>query len=373
MKVLIIYHAGAMQNARSIFQELSKLDGISLTAIIPERMKVDRVYDPAGWLHAPAKESSNGYRLEAVPLRDPSRYQRGFDRSGLRAILASLQPDIIHALDEPVSGYLFQTAWERLTTSRRSRLLFYGFENLPFQMRTLSEMKWKLTWSQVAGGAAANSESLENLKRIGFPKDRPLERIFWGIPTEIFRPMDRRLLKNELQLTCDRIVGFVGRLSVEKGVGVFCEAVRRLPQSVHAVVIGAGPMRPELERIHLYDVMEPEALAKYINCMDALCIPSLTTDHWKEQYGRVIAEAMACGVPVVGSDSGAIPEVMGNAGFIVPENDAARLAEALNKAIFDESTRAADRERGFKRVEQELSCKAMARNLFKFYERVLGS
>jgi glycosyltransferase involved in cell wall biosynthesis len=68
----------------------------------------------------------------------------------------------------------------------------------------------------MAGGAAANSEALENLKRAGFPKNRPVERIFWGITTDMFKPMDGPDLKKEPGLDCEHIVGFVGRHVPEK-------------------------------------------------------------------------------------------------------------------------------------------------------------
>ena len=63
--------------------------------------------------------------------------------------------------------------------------------------------------------------------------------------------------------------------------------------------------------------------------IDALVLPSLTRPNWKEQFGRVLVEAMASGVPVIGSDSGAIPGVIGDAGRIVPEGDVVALAGAL--------------------------------------------
>ena len=81
---------------------------------------------------------------------------------------------------------------------------------------------------------------------------------------------------------------------------------------------------------------------------------------------------MACGVPVVGSDSGAIPEVIGPAGLIVLEGDATALAKALQAAIFNQETRAHFIQHGFKRVKEELSVDAMSRRLLAFYNRILG-
>jgi len=81
-----------------------------------------------------------------------------------------------------------------------------------------------------------------------------------------------------------------------------------------------------------------------------LVVPSRTRPNWKEQFGRVIVEAMACGVPVIGSSSGAIPDVIGDAGLIVPEGDRAALAGALRGLMSDPDRRRDLAERGRARV-----------------------
>jgi len=105
--------------------------------------------------------------------------------------------------------------------------------------------------------------------------------------------------------------------------------------------------------------------------MDVLALPSLTTEHWKEQYGRVIGEAMACGLPVVGSDSGAIPEVIGGAGMVFREADVLDLVRALEEALFDSETRTRIIKEGLYRAQHELSIDAMAGRLLDFYSRLL--
>lgn len=382
IKVLIVYHAGAMENPRRIYHALGQAGNVELTVMVPERLKVDRVYDPSGWLWVRREEECDGYCLVPVALRNPCNYGQGFESEPLRRLIKGIGPDVIHVLDEPRSGYLFQVVWQRLTAWRRAKVLFYAFDNLPIRLGVRSRLKWKLTWGQMAGGVAANSESLENLKRAGFPRKRQLERIFWGISTDVFKPMDSLFLKKELGLDCEHIVGFVGRLVPEKGLTVLLAAMRRLPATVHCVIIGSGPMRAQLElksrlpelcgRIHFYDVMEPETLARYMNCMDVVVLPSLSTPHWKEQYGRVIGEAMSCGVPVVGAASGAIPEVIGPAGLIVPESDASALAGAVYTVIFKGEVRQHFKQEGLRRAERELSTRAMGHRLFNFYTRIVG-
>ena len=384
MKLLIVYHAGASSNARTIFRELAKSPDLQLTAIVPEKIEIDPVYGPNGWLHSGPETELDGYRYVPIPLNNPQKYGDGFQTGPLRRLMASEHPDVIHVLDEPTSGYLFQVACERIRTCRSARTLFYGFDNLPIRFRTkYSPLKWRAMWRLLAGGAAANTEALEQTKKAGFPKGKLLERIFWGISTDAFRPINKSEAKRELNFDCEHIMGFVGRLTPEKGLQIFLEALRLLPAGVHALIVGTGPMRNQLDeiaaqnglsdRVHFRFTTDPESVAKHMNCMDVLAVPSLTTPKWKEQYGRVIAEAMACGIPVVGSSSGAIPEVIGDAGLVVPEGDAKAVADAVRIAIYESSVRPRLQERGLVRVKECLSTMAMAQNLFGFYKRVLQS
>jgi glycosyltransferase involved in cell wall biosynthesis len=316
-----------------------------------------------------------------IPLKDPSRYWLGFDRAALRQLMQETTPDIVHVLDEATSRSLFQVAWEHLTTCRNAKILFYGFDNLPLKLRLHSRIKWRSTWSHLAGGVAASTESLDHLRDAGFPSDRPLERVFWGIPTDDFKPMNRELLKAELKLEYPHIVGYVGRFTEEKGIMVLLKAMQRLDRSVHAVFVGSGPIAGKLKRdvlpssiakrVHVYDVLPPAQLACLMNCFDVLALPSLTRSTWKEQYGRVIGEAMACGLPVVGSDSGAIPEVIGNAGLVVKEGDAGALAGAIERLVKNRDEAAQLRSRAIERANTELSTKVMAERLHRFYQKVL--
>ncbi len=381
MKVLIVYHSGALQNALAIYGALAANRGIELTVIAPEWVAADKVYDPSGRLEVKRESHANGYRLLPLPLVDPKRYQLGFEGEPLRNVIKDFRADVLHVWDEPLSYCLLHVARLRFLVSRKSKVLFYGFQNTPFKWGALGRVIWKTAWTQVAGGAAANSEALTNLRQAGFPRSRPVERIFWGIPTNLFKPMDKFAFRESLRLDCEHVVGYVGRLVPEKGLPWLLAAMRHLPADVHCLIIGSGPVRGEIElwselpslagRVHLLDAKPAEEMPAVLNCMDVLAIPSLTTVDWKEQYGRVIAEAMACGVPVVGSDSGAIPEVIDSAGFIVPEGDVAALAEALRKAIFDE-VRLRFIQQGLRRAEEELSVRAMSLRLVDFYSRILG-
>jgi glycosyltransferase involved in cell wall biosynthesis len=106
-----------------------------------------------------------------------------------------------------------------------------------------------------------------------------------------------------------------------------------------------------------------EELWRLYAASDCLVLPSLTTPTWKEQFGGVLADAMAVGLPIVGSDSGAIPQVVGDAGIIFPEGDATALAWALSVVATDRTLNTRLRSAGSHRFVTRFSIEAYADNL----------
>src|SRR5262249_1025710 len=121
------------------------------------------------------------------------------------------------------------------------------------------------------------------------------------------------------------VVGYIGRVVPEKAVEVLVDAVAAL--DARLLIVGDGSARAGLEarpagwprgKARFVGAVKDTDVPEYLAAMDVLVLPSRTTDTWAEQFGHVLIEAMAAGVPVVGSSSGAIPEVVGDAGVIVP-------------------------------------------------------
>ena len=102
-------------------------------------------------------------------------------------------------------------------------------------------------------------------------------------------------------------------------------------------------------------------MPSFLKSLDVLVLPSITIlPLHREQFGRVLVEAMAAGVPVIGSSSGAIPEVVGDAGLIVPERDPTALAGAIERLLSEADVRQALAERGRQRVRTRFAWSAVA-------------
>jgi glycosyltransferase involved in cell wall biosynthesis len=143
-------------------------------------------------------------------------------------------------------------------------------------------------------------------------------------------------------------VGYAGRLHESKGLLDLLAAVRRLPAPVELLLLGDGPMRTRLDgqalpgsTVRVLNTLTHEQMPSGYAQLDVLVLPSRTTPTWSEQFGRVIAEALWCGVPVVGSSSGAIPRLLEltGGGLVFEEGDADGLARQLTRLRGDPALR----------------------------------
>jgi len=203
---------------------------------------------------------------------------------------------------------------------------------------------------------AGSEEAARVLREKGFQPGITVAPQF-GVDPETFCPG----AATHVQFT----VGFLNRLVNAKGTAVAIDALAELPPDVRMMIVGDGPMDGSIReaarnrglngRVEIKARVPSTDVPKLLRGFDVVILPSLTTRNWKEQFGRVLIEAMACGVPVIGSDSGEIPNVIGDAGLIVPEGSAAALADAIQSIRTNALLRADLAERGRERVLQKFT------------------
>jgi glycosyltransferase involved in cell wall biosynthesis len=179
------------------------------------------------------------------------------------------------------------------------------------------------------------------------------------------------------------VIGFVGRLLARKGLFVLLEALAELDGAWELHVVGTGEARAEAEalaerlgiaqRVVFMGQQPSTAMPAIMRRFDVLVGPSLSTPRWKEQFGRMLVEAMACGVPAIGSDSGEIPNVIGDAGLVVPEGDSVALRAAIARLRDDATERRTIAERGRARVLALFTQEAVARRTYVVYQEMLAA
>jgi glycosyltransferase involved in cell wall biosynthesis len=157
--------------------------------------------------------------------------------------------------------------------------------------------------------------------------------------------------------------------------------VAQLPGIWRVQIAGEGPERRPLEklarelgiaeRVHFDGVIRSAQMPAYLRQLDALVLPSRTLPNWKEQFGRVLVEAMACETVVIGSDSGEIPNVIGPAGLIFSEDDASALRNHLLRLMQTPHLRAELGRAGRERVHQHYTQSQIAAGTVGVYREMV--
>ena len=263
-------------------------------------------------------------------------------------LLKNFKPDVIHIEEDPHSLVALETICIASLTCPRTPISFFIWDNVNhkprFPLNVIKRWLTRFSLSRAAWVVAGNRDAqalLGSQKNYHGPSNvLPQFGIDYAVYQGEPKPEMARLLAKQAGTP---IIGYMGRLVSEKGILHLCQALEGLMNRPwKLVVVGAGPLQKDLEeqwrprfgeRMILAGPGARADLPDYLKCFDILVVPSYSTPAWKEQFGYIIVEAMAAGVAVIGSSSGAIPEVLGEAGAVFPEGDIPRLQATLARLM----------------------------------------
>lgn len=366
MRVLMVSKACYLAAYRRKLTEMGARSQLELTLVVPPYWRM-------GDRRAVLEEGErDGYEMVVEnPIFNGHFHLHFYPR--LPRHLSRLRPDLLHIDEEPYDLVTFLAL--RAARRRGVKVVFFTWQNLWRTLPPPFGIMERYALARVDGAIAGSAEAADILRRKGYTG--PLASIpQFGIDPEVFRP------PGDLPSPRPFTVGFAGRLVKEKGILVLLHALAGLEADWRLDLVGDGPLRGELEReaarlglgarVKFLGGAPSAEMAPSYAGMDVLVLPSLTVPHWKEQFGRVLVEAMACQVPVVGSDSGEIPHVIGNAGLVCPEGDPVALRGALARLAGDPSLRRELGRLGRERALDRYTHKKIAADTVAFYEGVLA-
>jgi len=284
--------------------------------------------------------------------------------------------DLVHIDEEPFN----LASYHVLKACRKYQIpaIFATYQNINKSYPPPFNFFERYVFENSAGGIALNAEGLDLLRDRGFGKAAAY--IPTGVDATVFCKQDAIGLRRDLVPEGSFIVGYVGRIHPSKGLDTLVKAFALLPESSVLMLAGRGSHQAALERlIHGLGLtkrvrwvpwVESSQVAEYMNALDVLVLPSRTCRNWKEQFGRVLVEAMACETCVVGSDSGDIPNVIGDAGLVFHEGNDRELAQHLRQLMDDRILRKDLGRRGRQRVLERFAYEKVARDSADFYERI---
>jgi len=365
MNVLMISKACVRGSYQKKLEELAKFDDVRLTVIVPPYWQ-----EKGRKLHL-ERSHTTGYDLLVERMALNGHFHLHFYPK-LAAHVRGLQPDIVHIDEEPYNLASFHAT--RLAVGAGAKAVFFTWQNLlrryPFPFSWMERYSYRHASHAITG----NREGVDVLRGKGYQGPVTVIPQF-GVDPDIYRPSPSDLRDH----SCFRI-GYVGRLVEEKGVDILLRAVARLEGQWALSILGDGPFKQPLqglvEELSLggnvtFEMPLPsDETPAFYNRLDVLVLPSRTSRHWKEQFGRVLIEAMACGVPVLGSDSGEIPHVIGDAGLIFPENDEEALRAQLSHIMKDEEARNSLSTKGRERAIRVYTQREIARATREVYVKM---
>jgi glycosyltransferase involved in cell wall biosynthesis len=387
MKILVASHTYIVDLNCEKLRALAQLEpGIQIRVVVPKRWK------PGG---VQTKIVETQYRdegaLKIVPIGNLSQNHQGLLTFGADLIsqLHQFRPQIIQV--EQGSRSLAYTQMIILNQLLRikAKNVFFTWWNLPYTLKFPVSLLEKYNLHHSHGIIAGNQDGAQILGDRGYQgKIKVMPQL--GVDEKLFTPKSQPELAAKLGIyQGEFVVGFVGRFVPEKGLLTLFQALIGL-RDYHwkLLLLGRGELRDTLvkiieennlqERVIMVESVPHNQVPNYINLMSTLVLPSETTSKvktltsvgWKEQFGHVLIEAMACQVPVIGSNSGEIPHVIGDAGLIFPEGDIQALANCILQLRQNPDLAERLGVMGYETAMRKYTNTALAKQQLEFYQEL---
>ncbi|MBD2305549.1 glycosyltransferase family 4 protein [Chroococcidiopsis sp. FACHB-1243] len=368
LRVLFVSHAYVVGVNQGKLQAIAEIDGIEVGLLAPSnwkalewnrRLELEKPYSKIQVYSAPVLFAGRGGAHIYAPWR-------------VWQVLNDFQPDIVQVEEEVFSMCAFELAiWTRITGKQ---LVVFGWENMDRNLPRFRRWVRQFVLNSASAIIAGNHEGADLLRHWGYTRKIAIMPQM-GVDTNLFAPQLSQGDRQEFH------IGFLGRYVAGKGIDILFTAVSQLRQrgfNCRVILCGSGTseadLRQEAEKQQIADLVIWEKAVRHeaapiaIAQFDVLVLPSRTTPTWKEQFGHVLIEAMAMGVPVIGSTSGEIPHAIGRSDLIFSEEDAHQLAVILERLICDPNWRQEVKNYCLNRVQQHYSHERIAARSLQLWQ-----
>jgi glycosyltransferase involved in cell wall biosynthesis len=346
-------------------EELARFPDLQLLVAVPPYWRDGKRILPL------ERAYTTGYELHVLPMVLNGNFHLHFYR-GLDALVRRFRPQVMHIDEEPYNLATFQAM---LSAQRHgARALFFTWQNLLRRYPPPFSTFERYNFAHAACAIAGNQEAQEVLCAKGYRGAIHVLPQFGVDPALYYR-------EGPPHPGAQFVIGYVGRLVEEKGVHILLQAVAGLDGDWVLKLVGTGPQTASLQALCVELGIEKRVLwagavpsaeiPRILNELDVLVLPSLTRRNWKEQFGRILIEAMACEVPVVGSSSGEIPHLIADTGLIFPEGDVEALRDALSRLMREPDLRLELGQKGRARVLAHYTQQQIAAETYTLYQRLV--
>lgn len=290
----------------------------------------------------------------------------------LYSIIKSLKPDIIHCYNELFSPTLSQIIFFKNIINKNIKVFNYSWENIDWSKKFPHYFFWRYAAKYIDKVITANEQAIIETKRFWVDSTK-ISKIYWWIDFSNFE-----YIKHDISWKSEFNIWFIWRLLIDKWLKNLIESISILWPNYSLTLIWDGSDKEYLinlsnnlwigDRVKFFWRVEYAKLKEFIRDFDAFVLPSISKPYWEEQFWRVLVEMMASWVPVIGSSSWAIPEVIGDRWLVFKEGDSRDLAEKIrflckNPSFYGDCT-----ERAYSYSLKNYSYKSFADNIRKAYE-----
>lgn len=348
---------------RNIYKRFKK-NGLNVLLVVPKELK----FSSGLKIGADIKEIDDP-EIEYMYLSNEN--SRILKFNGIIKFLKLHRPKIIILDIDPISVSALQIGlWAKIF---KSKLFCISCENISLDIfdsyrrrgikgiffTIIKKILLTITKNLVNGVFTINNEGTKIFKSENFEN---VKKIPLGFDPKYFNinPVERKAVRSKLGLD-GFVIGFFGRITYEKGIHILIDALEmiknykwtllidefdiyksKFQENIHNQIVRSGLINRVVSVNPKHDEM-----GNFINSVDVVVMPSISTSTWEEQYGRIAAESMACGKLVVASISGALPMLLNGRGILFDEGDAECLSNILKRLIINKQT--------YKYNEQEIS------------------
>ena len=364
MQAVILSHRAADPGQRSRYHAMAS-QGCHIWLAVPHE------WHPAHRMEPFRTQSSDDGKLRIVPVHVrgslPGNVPARWNTRTLSRLLRDVRPDIVQIEEAPHT----QVAAVATALARRLSLptVVVVGDSVPPPGSIMQRRYARQTLRGASGLIAANGVVGRRFTEFG--STRPLAVIADRAvrpPLQPVQPTDD-----------DFVIGFAGRLVHERGLDILFQACVSVHGIWHLNVVGSGPEQERLE--NLAERLGIAARVSWVGgrpasewhhvwpTLHCLVVPSRTTDAWYDTGGHHVLEAMAHGVPVVAARTGVLPDIVGDGGMTVPENDSAGLAEAIRELQRHPDRRRSLAQAARRRILKEFTEEVLARKTVEFWRR----
>lgn len=327
MKILAIGHSYVIDSNRKFWNQAAEVNNCEIDLVVPKTWKSNLVNTVKFEYNSVSDDNLNTlFPLSVYFSGNGSLYH--FEWINLYKVLSSKKYDVIFLFQETWALSLAQLIFlKALTINSHTQIHLAVCQNI-----IKPKLAWIIPWERCL---------TSNVKRI------------WYCTSEILKVLKYKRISNStgyLAFTFDQSIyqpkiknaeeiirlGYMGRLTEEKGLDTLIDSARMLKSKGYKVELhlaGSGPLLEKLtdDFIIKHGLLAHREAHHFYHKFDIFVLPSKTRLFWKEQFGRVLVESTASGTPVIGSSSGAIPEVIEKIGFgeVFKESDAQDLADKI--------------------------------------------